>query len=92
MASKYTLTAYCPFGLGEIEVDIVYTYTPGHPARGPSYASGGEPADPPEVEFISAALPKGKLDDHHQLMLNEWAEEWLADEGFDDAVDNAEGA
>jgi hypothetical protein len=25
-------------------------------------------------------------------MLNEWAEEWLADEGFDDAVDNAEGA
>jgi hypothetical protein len=92
MTTKYTLTAYCPFGLGEIEVDIVYTYTPGRPARGPSYASGGEPADPPEIEFVSAALPKDKLSDHHQLMLNEWAEEWLADEGFDDAVDNAEGA
>jgi len=90
MSTKHIVTAYCPFGLGEIAVDIVYTYTPGRPARGPSYASGGEPADPPEVEFVSAALPEGTLNPHHQTMLVEWAEEWLAAEGYDTAVTNAE--
>lgn len=45
MPANHTLTACCPFGFGEIEVKIIYRYTPGRPARGPSYASGGEPAD-----------------------------------------------
>lgn len=84
----HTLTAYCPVGLGEIEVEITYRFTPGRPARGPSYASGGEPADPPEVEFISA---RSKVkDDFVKAMLVEWAEEWLAsDDGWDKAVDRA---
>ena len=86
--STHTLTAHCPLGLGEIEVKIIYRYTPGRPARGPSYASGGEPADPPEVEFISASTTVN--DDLVKLMVSEWAEEWLGDDGFDEAVDNAE--
>ena len=88
--STHTLTAYCPLGLGEIAVEITYRYTPGRPARGPSYASGGEPADPPEVEFISANSKVS--DDFVKLLVAEWAEEWLGDDGFDEAVDNAEGA
>lgn len=35
----------------DIEVLVEYTYIPGTPERGPSYSSGGEPADPPEVEL-----------------------------------------
>ena len=86
----HTLTAHCPLGLGEIAVEITYRFTAGRPARGPSYASGGEPADPPEVEFISASTTVN--DDLVKLMVSEWAEEWLGDDGFDEAVDNAEEA
>ena len=34
MATKHTLTAYCPFAEDEIEVEITYTYLAGRPARG----------------------------------------------------------
>lgn len=89
--STHTLTAYCPVGLGEIEVEITYRFTPGRPARGPSYASGGEPAEPPEVEFISASSKVS--DDFVKLLVTEWAEDWLDDDdGWEQAVDNAEGA
>ena len=90
MASKHTLTAYCPFAGDEIEVKITYNYTPGRPARGPSYASGGEPADPPEIEFVSAKLSGAKLDKALQEQLDEWAEDLLQGDGYDDAVSNAE--
>ena len=89
MNHKHTLTAYCPFGLGEIDVEITYHYTPGRPARGPSYASGGEPPDPPEVEFLSAKFG-AKLDKDLQERLDEWAEDLLQGDGYDDAVSNAE--
>jgi hypothetical protein len=38
----------------EAETDAVaqYTYTPGHPERGPTYDCGGTPAEPPEVEIV----------------------------------------
>ena len=35
----------------EVRALIEYTVTPGSPARGPSYASGGEPAEGPEIEI-----------------------------------------
>ncbi len=35
----------------DIELELGYNYTPGRPEQGPSYASGGEPEEPPEVEF-----------------------------------------
>ena len=90
MATKHTLTAFCPFAGDEIDVEITYNYTPGRPARGPSYASGGEPADPPEVEFLSAVLKGAKLDKDLQERLDEWAEDLLRGDGYDDAVSNAE--
>lgn len=49
----------------EVEVEIAgqwilvgfdFTYTPGCPEQGPSYASGGEPATGPEVEIQKATL------------------------------------
>ena len=88
--STHTLTAHCPLGLGEIAVEITYRFTAGRPARGPSYASGGEPADPPEVEFISASSTFNDV--FVWLMVTEWAEDWLAGDGWDEAVDNAEEA
>ena len=90
MATKHTLTFYFTFGLRETGVDVTYNYTPGRPARGPSYASGGEPPDPPEVEFLSAVLKGAKLDKDLQERLDEWAEDLLRGDGWDDAVANAE--
>ena len=63
MASKHTLTAFFPFGEEEVDVEVTYTYLAGRPARGPSYASGGEPADPPEIEFVSAGSWSCEVDD-----------------------------
>ena len=90
MATKHTLTFFFTFGLRETGVDVTYNYTPGRPARGPSYASGGEPADPPEVEFVKAVLTGAKLDKDLQERLDEWAEDLLQGDGYDDAVANAE--
>ena len=41
----------------ELEVDVRYTATPGEPETGPTYACGGTPASPPEVEidFVTIA-------------------------------------
>jgi hypothetical protein len=40
----------------ETEVVVYYTYHPGYPQRGPTYACGGEPAEPPEVEIMKATV------------------------------------
>jgi hypothetical protein len=34
-----------------IEVEVTYSVTPGHPETGPTYACGGTPAEPAEVEI-----------------------------------------
>lgn len=34
----------------EIEIALTGTYQPGYPGHGPTYASGGEPPEPPMVE------------------------------------------
>lgn len=69
----------------EIEVEITFTYLRGMPETGPTYASGGEPATAPEVDFISAKANIGMgdtFDDMRQKFLNDWASDWLQDEGF----------
>ena len=73
-------------------LDIQFTYTPGSPARGPSYSSGGEPADPAEVEIISAKIFKpdglGTPDD---ATVMDWANGWLdTDAGYNEACNAAE--
>jgi hypothetical protein len=46
-------------GMGEdheLDAIIVFTFSPGAPERGPSYASGGEPAEAPEIEIKKITL------------------------------------
>ena len=40
----------------EFEVVIDFDFVPGTPEQGPSYASGGQPADPPEVDVTSVRV------------------------------------
>lgn len=54
MTRKYDHTVYLTIGSNEIACEIVYTVTPGEPERGPSYACGGTPASPPEVDIYLA--------------------------------------
>lgn len=56
-ATTYTLTR----GLEEYDLEVEYSYHPGYPARGPSYSSGGEPSEPPEVEFDLPILLRTSL-------------------------------
>ena len=89
-----SIKAYCPFGLSEdgLEARIEYTYRRGRPAvRYLRNGDPGYPADPPQVDFVSAELTLHTIDSSMQKMLDEWAIEYLAsDDGFDAAVDAAE--
>jgi hypothetical protein len=54
--SKHTartwLTCYAePSDNFQRPIEIVFTYLPGAPAQGPSYASGGQPAEPAEISI-----------------------------------------
>jgi hypothetical protein len=92
--SKHTIIAvhavkFTPAGCSEIEeanvaMEIRFSFTPGRPATGPSYASGGDPADPAEVEIDSVELRDGDgIEPYDQKQLEEWAQDWLDDEGYD---------
>lgn len=39
-----------------VNVEVQFTFTPGCPEQGPSYASGGEPATAPEIEIEHAFI------------------------------------
>lgn len=83
MIRKYSTLAEHPDT--ETELLIHYTFTPGCPEQGPSYASGGEPAEPPEIELDRVE----RLDDTPAREFNDWAAAWLAGAGFDAAVEEA---
>lgn len=73
------MRAFVPFGLGDLEVEITFNFTAGRPAV--MYLHNGDPgypADPDEVEFVSARLVDREADPTMQKMLDEWAEEHLA--------------
>lgn len=70
-------------------VDIDFTFTPGCPETGPSYASGGEPASPAEIEFVKATLVSGDGLAPTQDQIDDWAQNWLDDAGFDAACNLA---
>ncbi|MGA0604909.1 hypothetical protein ACO2Q0_02830 [Phenylobacterium sp. VNQ135] len=61
MARRYTHTLSLSLGgdepTWEGEVDVIYTVAWGAPEQGPSYASGGQPADPDEVEVQEIGFP-----------------------------------
>ena len=47
---KFTYTTMHSFdGENDVELSILYEYTPGAPERGPTYDCGGTPAESPEV-------------------------------------------
>jgi hypothetical protein len=90
MSSTHKLRACLPHGdpdIGaEIDVEITFNYMPGAPAQGPTYASGGQPADPSEVEFVSAVqLVGGKpVITDNQQGLDDLVISWLeTDAGMD---------
>lgn len=84
--SRHKMIAYAPFGLepDAIEVLLTFTFTPG--AR----ATHIDPADPAEVEFVSATATLHTLDTGMQAMLDDWAREYLANDGYHDACAAAE--
>lgn len=49
----------------EIPLLVTFNWTPGYPATGPTYACGGTPEEPPEVELLSADDPDSidRIDD-----------------------------
>jgi hypothetical protein len=73
-----------------LKMDIEFSYTPGYPATGPSYSSGGEPGAGAEVEFIRAELIDGDGIDPPRAQLDDWAEDWLLGDGYDAACALAE--
>lgn len=76
----------------DIDYTITFNFVRGAPAQGPSYSSGGQPADPAEISFVSIspdAGDHGVYTDIAQKWLVEWAEEWLA-EHHDEAIEIAE--
>lgn len=79
----------------EVEAMVTFTYLKGAPERGPSYANGGQPSDPDEIEFVSAEhYCNGKPSPFHggfsadeQKWLDDVAEAWLdTDEGHHEAL------
>jgi hypothetical protein len=86
MATKHKMICYAPFGLevDAIEVLLTYTYIAG------SRATRIDPADPAEVEFVSATATLHTLDTGMQAMLDDWAREYLGDAGYHDACAAAE--
>lgn len=70
-----------------IEVRIHYTFYRGQPEQGPSYASGGQPAEPASVEFDRAEILEGGTID--QSNLDVWANTLLQGQCHDWAIETA---
>jgi len=82
----------------EVECEIVFSFLKGAPEQGPSYARGGQPADPDEIELVRVrpiigGKPSeygGAYADMEQSSLEALAEAWLdSDDGFCEACEVA---
>ena len=76
-------TAYPKF---EIECE----YTPNEAETGPTYACGGTPASPAQIEFISAKVIDGDGIELTPEQVNDYAEEWLCGDGYQAALDEVQ--
>ena len=84
----------------EILMCVEYTYLPGAPEEGPSYASGGQPADPPEIDivniFIKATgdkigVTEAEFEKFYELLLENHVDEGPdPDDARDARMDRAE--
>lgn len=100
-ATQHKLVAVIPVGdpdLGaEVECEIAFTFTKGSPDYWNKSGGHWEQGWAGEVEFVSATpLCNGKpspyygaFADMEQASLNDIAESWLLEDGFDDAVEIA---
>jgi len=77
--------SYCVTSI-KVEVLISFTFLRGAPAHGPSYSSGGQPADPDEVELVGVKVPM-PLSQEYMDGLTAWAEEWLTGEGWAEVME-----
>jgi hypothetical protein len=91
VSKRYTYTAELSWGgdvpTAEHEVTVSYTVLFGAPEQGPSYASGGQPADPDEIDDIRLELVNGKP--------RPWDMAWscLSDDDFAaDCIEKIEGS
>jgi len=86
--TRHEIKAWAPFGLqpDSLEVLIQYTYTPGNAAV--LYGTP-QPADPAELDFESVKLVHHQIDESMQLMLDEWAAEYISGDGYWDACEKA---
>lgn len=66
----------------DVELLITFNWIKGAPEQGPSYSSGGQPADPDEIELIMV-ISRGGPD----CSWIEWATNWLQGEGFAEAME-----
>jgi hypothetical protein len=74
------------------QIEIRYSCTPGYSEMGPSYASGGEPACGPEIEFIRAVIVDGDGLSPTVEETDKWAEAYLAsDTGFNAVIEDLRG-
>jgi hypothetical protein len=69
-AHTFAFTAYIYRGRSgrEYPVEVTYSVTPGCPEQGPTYACGGQPAEPDVVEIVSAVIQG----DTYDLTAEEW--------------------
>jgi hypothetical protein len=82
MSKRFQFTVDHMVGRREIELVVTYSMTPGRPEQGPTYACGGTPAEPPEVEIVSVKH------NGQPFKLTDDEEEALADEAFARCMDD----
>ena len=92
MSKRFQFTVDHMIGRHEVELVVTYSVTRGSPERGPTYACGGTPAEPDEVELVSIKH-EGKevtLPDAEEEALLELAQGRAADDLADEAADEAD--
>lgn len=82
---SYTLEITHSFdGENDVELVIEYNYSCGYPQRGPSYDSGGEPEEYPEVDTLAVMVDGREATNDEFCMVQE------SDRLYQKCVDNAE--
>lgn len=62
---KHTLSTFFSFdGENDAKIEILYNFTAGTPERGPSYDSGGQPAESDEIEVIGVLVENRTATEH----------------------------
>jgi hypothetical protein len=86
--SKHTIYVEWEHEGREIPVNLTFEYRPGRKGvRTLRNGDPGYPDDPDELEAVAFQTWENKLSSAELVALTEWANDYLNDEGYDDAVD-----